>query len=59
MFPVRCYTCNHIVASLYDKYIQDVRNNVPPDVIFKKLRINRYCCKRMFLSYVTIYDYDL
>jgi len=73
IIPIRCFTCNKIIADLYKQYIEmqavsinkdadiynintfsiDNNKNIP---IFKKLGIERYCCKRHFLTHVEIID---
>ena len=54
MFPVRCYTCNAVLAHLSPAYerhttaggtAKDALQNVP-----------RMCCRRMFLGYVDLSD---
>lgn len=43
MFPVRCYTCNAVLAHLYP--LQDTLDAVGA---------HRLCCRRMFLGYVDL-----
>lgn len=56
MIPVRCYTCNYTIATRYDAYVTALKDNIPPDIIFKQLKIRRYCCKRMLISHVSVDD---
>lgn len=46
MFPVRCYTCNSVLAHLYPEFRShhDVR----------RLDIDRMCCRRMFLGHTEL-----
>ena len=50
IIPIRCFTCNKVIANkceTYEKLLQEGKNI---EDIFKRIRITRYCCKRMFLS---------
>jgi DNA-directed RNA polymerase subunit N len=55
MIPVRCFSCNNLIAHKYKKWLVLKQQEVPEDKIFKILNIRRYCCKRMFISG---YDYS-
>ncbi|MBI5227531.1 DNA-directed RNA polymerase subunit N [Candidatus Micrarchaeota archaeon] len=50
-FPVRCFTCGSVVAQFYEQYRDGVKDK-KPDVVLDELGINRYCCRRMFISHV-------
>ena len=53
MFPVRCYTCNAVLAQHAPEYV--ARTNVGGDTaaaVLADLGIRRMCCRRMFLGYV-------
>ena len=54
MFPVRCYTCNAVLAHLYPDYDARVRNGERAIDAFHELGIARMCCRRMFLGYVDV-----
>ena len=43
--PIRCFTCNKILAPYYECH----SSKLPPS-------ITRYCCKRMLLSSVDLVD---
>ena len=51
--PVRCFSCNKYFGNKYETYIKykDEYEN-----IFEKLKIKRYCCKRIFLGHINIID---
>lgn len=66
LFPIACYTCGKIIEDKkeeYDKLIKDKNNGVnkykndSQIEVFKKLKINRYCCKKFFMTNVSIYDF--
>ena len=48
MIPVRCFTCNKVIANKWETYQYLKRQNVPIPEIYKILKIRRFCCKRMF-----------
>ena len=56
LVPVRCFTCNKVIAPIfkYFKKLQKTHDNVSE--IFKELEIKRYCCKRMLLTSVESFD---
>lgn len=60
MIPIRCLSCNKILAHYYDE-IENIRySNETPDVsFFHKNNIKRYCCKKILLTYVDIYKPSL
>ena len=50
-FPIRCITCNKVVADKILNYQKQIKENVHPIDIFNSLHIDKYCCRRMFLCY--------
>ena len=54
MFPIRCYTCNTVIANLHPRYRDLTMNGHPPSDVFDTLDIRRMCCRRMFLSYMDL-----
>lgn len=62
LIPIRCFSCGNLIANKYEKYlelIKDKNNNELEDnkiEIFKKLKLKRYCCRRMLLTNVDIID---
>ena len=74
IIPIRCFTCNKVLASLYKEYLRlneinknQSNNEIIADLegilsrkdtknieIFKKLGIDRYCCRRHLLSHVDL-----
>ena len=70
IIPVRCFTCNKVLSSTYNKYkfmvkkeeqskskkyTDDIIDNDKKD-IFDQLDINRYCCKRHLISQVDLIE---
>lgn len=56
MFPVRCYTCNSVVASHYSEFTKGKLKGEPTIDILTRLGVDRMCCRRMFLGHVDIID---
>ena len=69
IIPVRCFTCGKCVSAKYEQYIKLVKerndkekykNNqderINNDDIFKKLKLKRYCCRRMILTHVDLLE---
>ena len=44
--PIRCFTCGKVIANKWEKYLTYENK----EIAFKDLKIERYCCKRMFLT---------
>jgi DNA-directed RNA polymerase subunit N (RpoN/RPB10) len=51
-FPVRCFTCGGVVGHLYDEYKNMLKAKSTPEEALNSLSVERYCCRRMFLSHV-------
>ena len=56
MFPIRCYTCNSVLAHHWPEYRRRTRNDEAIAVVLRDLGILRMCCRRMFLSHVDLED---
>ena len=47
-------TCGKLISHKYKKYQELTKKNDPK--VWEKLNIKRYCCKRVFLSEINLYD---
>lgn len=69
IIPVRCFTCNKLIGDKYEKYLEMIKtkkleNNylndqdekINHDCIFNKLKLKRYCCRRIFLSHIDLLE---
>lgn len=56
MFPIRCFTCGKVVASKQQQYETKLQNGVSPCDALNALGFHRWCCRRMFLTYINITD---
>ena len=52
IIPIRCFTCNKVIANKWITYEHLVKKGEDHKEIFKKIGLERYCCKRMMLSNV-------
>ena len=53
--PQRCFSCNKIIGNLWESYEEMKEKKIEFMDICKKLGVERYCCKRMFLSQKNFY----
>ncbi len=57
LIPIRCFTCGSLIADKYQLYLSRVKMGEKPANVLDDMGIERYCCRRMFLSTVeTIYQ---
>ncbi len=54
-FPVRCFTCGSVIGDLYEDYKSKTKEK-GADIVLDELGVDRYCCRRMFISHVDIVD---
>lgn len=51
LLPVRCYTCNAVIAHMWDSYVR-LSDSHGRGESLDKLNVSRMCCRRMFLCHV-------
>jgi len=56
MIPVRCFSCNKVIAGKYQTYKKEVEEGIKPKTSLDSLGIKRICCRRMFLGHVEVVD---
>lgn len=54
LFPVRCYTCNAVLAQHQAAFQAEMRRTSSLHSFFEAQRVVRMCCRRMFLGFVDI-----
>ncbi|RLI83969.1 DNA-directed RNA polymerase subunit N [Archaeoglobales archaeon] len=54
MFPVRCFTCGKVIGHLWEEYQKKLEEGKTPKEALDELGIERYCCRRMFLTYRSV-----
>ena len=56
MIPIRCFTCNKVIADKWVKYESLLQNGMKKDKALDCVGLSRYCCRRMFLGHVELID---
>lgn len=51
IIPVRCFTCGKVIADKYHQYRQLLEEYSEAEAL-TALGFERYCCRRMLLTYV-------
>ena len=54
MFPIRCFSCGAVIAQYWSEYVKKLREGKTPKEALDELGIERYCCRRMFLTYKSV-----
>ncbi|MDF2426186.1 MAG: DNA-directed RNA polymerase subunit N [Nitrosopumilus sp.] len=52
LIPVRCLTCGKLVADKFEDYQNKIKAGEDPSKTLNSLGVERYCCRRMFLTTV-------
>lgn len=53
---MRCFSCGKPIADKWEEFKQRVSQGEPAAKALNDLGIERYCCRRMFLSQVDLID---
>ena len=53
-FPIRCFSCGAVIGHLYEDYVKKLKEGKSPKDALDELGIERYCCRRMFLTYKSV-----
>jgi len=54
--PVRCFTCGKVIADRWEEFSSRVKSGEEPRKVFMELGMDRFCCRRMFISHVDVID---
>lgn len=54
--PVRCFSCNKTIANKWCQYEKLLKEGQSAEDALTSLKIKRYCCRRMFLGHVDLYE---
>ena len=52
MIPIRCFTCGKPVSDAYEEFVERTKKGEEPGKVMDALGIERFCCRRMFVSHV-------
>ena len=56
IFPVRCFTCNKVIGNKWYTYKNLQDTGIQIEEVFKRLGIDKFCCKRHFTNHIEIID---
>ena len=56
IIPVRCFCCGKVIANKWKKFEELLKKKNTKKDALNKLGLRRYCCRRMFLSHVSLID---
>ena len=56
LIPVRCYTCGKVTGNKWEPYQEYLRQGMTPKEALDKLELKRYCCRRIILTHVDLFD---
>jgi DNA-directed RNA polymerase subunit N (RpoN/RPB10) len=63
IIPIRCFTCNKLIADKWEKYKKKLEENKDKEgkqkkemeeILEKEFGLKRYCCKRMLTTHVEL-----
>lgn len=57
LFPVRCFTCGKVIGHLHKTYTVLIEDGMSRKDSLDKIGAVRYCCRRMFLTYIDTFKY--
>lgn len=57
MLPVRCFSCNKVLGHLDHVFKEYRQKNDDLAPFFETYSIRKYCCRKIFLTNVNIYDF--
>lgn len=55
LLPIRCFTCNKILGNYNNAWQNSCHD---PHSFFEKYNIKRYCCQKIFMTHIDIYEHD-
>tara|TARA_B000000557_G_scaffold262714_1_gene264099 strand:- start:1215 stop:1469 length:255 start_codon:yes stop_codon:yes gene_type:complete len=56
LIPVRCFTCNKVLGNKENSIKKYQDEGMEMKEIMEKLKIQRYCCKRVILTHINTCD---
>jgi DNA-directed RNA polymerase I, II, and III subunit RPABC5 len=54
IIPIRCFSCAKEISSKWEKYQDLIKGGKTEAEALNAVGLNRYCCRRMFLTHVDI-----
>jgi DNA-directed RNA polymerase subunit N len=59
MVPVRCFTCGKVIGEHWEEFTARAETHEgeeDPEAVLDDLGLQRYCCRRMFVSHEDLVD---
>ena len=56
MIPIRCFGCGKPVGHLWEEFKERVANGEERKKVFEDIKLERYCCRALFLGHVDLID---
>ncbi|KON27515.1 DNA-directed RNA polymerase subunit N [miscellaneous Crenarchaeota group archaeon SMTZ-80] len=56
MIPVRCFTCGKVIGDKWEEFKKRVSEGEETKKVLDDLSIERYCCRRIFISHVEVIE---
>ena len=56
IIPVRCWSCGKPVGHLWEDFLEQVEKDKDKKKALDNLKVERYCCRALFLGHVDIID---
>ena len=56
LVPVRCFSCNKIIGSHYEEFTERREKGEDPSEVMDDLGIERYCCRKIYVSHIDLID---
>ena len=56
MIPIRCWSCGKPIAQHWEEYTERVNKGENRKEVLDDLKLERYCCRAMFLGQVDLID---
>ena len=56
IIPIRCWSCGKPIGHLWEQYLDKVNSGEERKKVLDQLKLERYCCRAMFLGHVDLID---
>ena len=56
IIPIRCWSCGKPIAQHWEEYRERTEKGEDKKKVLDELGLERYCCRTMFLSNVSLID---
>jgi len=56
IIPIRCFGCGKPIGHLWEDFSKRVKDGEDKKTVLNDLKIERYCCRSVFVSHVDLID---